>query len=267
MKAGTVDYLDEGSGPAVVLLHAFPLSRLMWREQLRHLAGRARVLAPDLGGFGASGAFDPGNDGPVTMEKLADDVAAMMDAAQVGHALVAGVSMGGYVALALAARHRGRIGALLLADTRAEADSAENAAGREAAARKALAEGSAAHAEGLSGRLLGTTSLRERPALVAEVRGWISAAPAAAFAAGQRGMALRADRRDELAAIAVPTAVLVGAEDVLTPPEAARVLATGIAGATLHVLEGAGHLSQLETPGEWNAALDGLLERYSALTP
>lgn len=267
MRAGPVDYLDEGDGPAVVLLHAFPLSRLMWREQLRHLAGRVRVLAPDLGGFGASGAFDPGNDGPVTMEKLADDVAAMMDAAGVARALVAGVSMGGYVALALAARHRGRIGALLLADTRAEADSPEGAAGREVAAQKALAEGSGAHAESLSGKLLGATTQRERPALVAEVRGWISAAPAAAFAAAQRGMAVRADRRAELGAITVPTAVVVGSEDVVTPPEAARVLATGIPGARLAVLEGAGHLSQLETPAAWNVALDGLLERYAATTP
>ena len=226
----------------------------MWREQVRHLGG-TRVLTPALGGFAGLPR------GTVTMTDMAEDVAAAMSAAGVERATVAGVSMGGYVALELVARHPARVARLLLADTRPGADSAETAQGREEQAARALADGPSALADELVVKLLGTTTLRERPDLAAEVKGWIGVAPRDAFAGAQRGMAARRDRSALLPTITVPTAVVVGAEDVITPPDVARAMAAAIPGATLHVIDRAGHLANLEAPEAWNAALDALLQR------
>src|SRR3954470_9419844 len=116
---GTISFDDVGEGPPVVLLHAFPLARAMWQPQVEALRDAYRVIAPDLRGFGASAAFT----GPPSVERLADDVAALLDALKVRErGGVGGVSMGGYVALAFARRHPARLRALILADTRAEAD-------------------------------------------------------------------------------------------------------------------------------------------------
>jgi pimeloyl-ACP methyl ester carboxylesterase len=228
----------------------------MWRPQLAHLSGRARVIAPDLRGFGQSDLAPT-----ATPAEMAADVIALCGELGVETCTVVGLSMGGYVAMAMLAAAPRLCARLCLSDTRAEADTPAAAENRERAAAHALEVGPAALAGEIVKGLLGKATQAERPDLVREVEGLIASQRAEGFAAAHRGMARRPDMRPLLGQIAVPTAVLVGAEDGLTTPDTARAIAAGIPSAALEVLPRAGHLANLEAPAAWNAALDRLLER------
>jgi len=247
-----------GHGVPVVLLHAFPLDRTMWAPVAGRLAAASvPSVAVDLPGLGES----PLPDAPPDLAVSADAVARVLDALDVPRAVVAGVSMGGYVALAFARRHRERLAGLALVDSKAEADGDEARANRERIATAVLGEaGTRALAPMLDG-LLGATSHATRPDLVARVRALLAAAPPAGVAWSQRAMAARPDAGAELARIAVPAAVVVGEEDGLTPPAAARAAASALPDAVLTVVPGAGHLSPLEAPDDVAAALLALLLR------
>jgi 3-oxoadipate enol-lactonase len=246
-----IAYHDRGSGPALLLLHAFPLSLVMWEEQAQSLSTTHRVLRFDARGFGGS---SPGGDA-FTMERLADDAAALLDALGIEKAVVGGCSMGGYVAFAFARRHPQRLGGLVLQDTRAAADSAEAKTNRATIASRVLAEGAAAAVEVFLPKLLGETSKREQPELVSRVRQWIQAAPPRAIANALHALAMREDSRPTLPVIRVPTLVVVGDEDVLTPPAEAGEMAAAIAAARLERIPRAGHLCNLESPRAFDAAL------------
>ncbi len=251
--------LSEGEGPPVVLLHAFPLDRGMWAGQVAALSGRYRVHAIDAFGFGGC-ELPAGGWG---VESMADAVAGWIVAQKIPTPLVVcGLSMGGYVALAFARRHANHVKALVLADTRAEPDSDEARAGRDAAIEAVEAHGSVAQVEAMLPKVLGATSHADRPGVVSEFRRTGLSQDKAAVVAGLIALRDRPDARPGLAAIDVPTLVLVGDEDTLTPPSAAEALVAGIRGAKLVVLPGAGHLSNLETPDAFNAAvldfLDGI---------
>ncbi|HEY1014611.1 MAG TPA: alpha/beta fold hydrolase [Herpetosiphonaceae bacterium] len=252
----TLAYDDSGSGPPVVLLHAFPLSKEMWRGQVEALRDAYRVIAPDLRGHGGSAL----RGDSATMEQMADDVLALLDRLGLGRVALGGLSMGGYVALNLARRHPGRLAALVLADTRAGADSAEGREGRAATARKALEQGAPAIADQLLPKLLAPATQRDQPGLVSEVRALIEATSPAAIAAASHGMAARADSTAALPAFGAPTLVLVGAEDALTPPSESEAMRAAIPGAQLEIIPGAGHLSNLEQPAAFNQALRGFLD-------
>jgi 3-oxoadipate enol-lactonase len=243
----TLGYDVTGDGPPVVLLHAFPFDRRFWAPTVARLAPAARVVTPDLRGFGAS---SPGPDG-YGIADLADDVVRLLDALGLPTATVAGLSMGGYVALALAARHPGRLARLVLADTKAGPDTPEARRGRDEAIALVRAEGVAPFADRQVPRLLA-------PGADARVRADVRALmdqPAAGVVNALAALRDRPDRRADLAAIACPTLVVVGAEDALTPPAEARALAAAIPGARLVELPGAGHLPNLETPDALAAAL------------
>jgi pimeloyl-ACP methyl ester carboxylesterase len=207
-------YDERGRGEPLLLLHAFPLARFMWDAELETLAASHRVIAFDARGFGESA---PG-EGPLTMERIADDAAALMDALGIDRAVVGGCSMGGYAALAFARRHSQRLRALYLQDTRAGADSEEARRGRAALAARVLREGAGVAVEAFLPKLLGETAKREQPALVARLAERILATAPQAIASALHGLAARADSRPLLAELGVPTLVVVGAEDVLTPP-------------------------------------------------
>lgn len=253
-------YDDSGSGAPVVLLHAFPLSKAMWRAQADALGDAYRVIAPDLRGHGESARAGDS----ATMDEMADDVLALLDRLGLGRVALGGLSMGGYVALNLARRYPGRLAALILADTRAGADSAEGREGRAATARKALEQGAAAIADQLLPKLLAPATQRDRPGLAGEVRALIEATSPQAIAAASHGMAARADSTPALAAISVPTLILVGAEDALTPPGESEAMRAAIPGARLAIIPGAGHLSNLEQPAAFNQALRGFLDGLGA---
>lgn len=251
----TCAYEDRGRGVPVVWIHGFPFHRGMWAPQVAALSAEARTIAPDLRGFGESGRAA----GPYTMERFADDVAALLDALGVEKAVIAGLSMGGYVAFALARRHPQRLRGLLLADTRADADPPEGRTQRRETAALVQKKGSAVLVDALLPRLLWEGTARDRPDVVARVRAMIEAAPPESVAHALVGMAERLDSNDILPEIRVPTCVLVGEHDAITPPATARAIADAIPGARLVILPGAGHLSNLESPDAFNAAAQGFL--------
>ena len=249
-------YDDVGRGPAVVLLHGFPFNRSMWDEQRKALAESYRVITPDLRGMGETA----GGDAPATMDEMAHDVAALMDKLGVERAAVGGLSMGGYVTLAFYRRHRLRARALLLADTRAGADTDEARKTREEQARKILKDGTTALADDFLKKALTPETLAERPLVVARVREMIRKTDARGAANALRGMAVRLDQTSFLEDVLVPTLILVGSEDQLTPPKEAETLRREIRGSRLEVIENASHLSNVERPEEFNRALKTFLD-------
>ena len=237
----------------MVLLHAFPLTGEMFEPQWTALSGRARFLVPDLRGFGGSGA----GAGSSEMGAMADDVLALLDHLGIDSAVVGGVSMGGYASLALLRNDPARVRALVLADTQTSADDLTGREIRERTALEVLAKGSTALLPSID-RLLGPGAPES---LRARVAGWITGGSPEGLAAAQRGMALRPDGRDILARFGGPVLVVVGADDVLTPPAKARAMADLVPGTELVEIPGAGHLTNLEQPEAFNAALARFLDR------
>lgn len=249
-------YTDEGRGPVVVLLHGFPFDRSMWRGQVEKLSKSFRVIAPDFRGHGESAV----TDGPSTMEELAEDIAALLDELNIPRAVIGGLSMGGYVAFAFYRAHPERVRALLLADTRALPDNEETRRTREENAQRVLAEGMQTLADSMLPKLLSTRTRESAPEVVARVREMMLGTDTQGAAAALRGMALRRDQTDILSKIDVPVLIIVGSEDIVTPPSEAESLHERIEGSRLVCIEGAGHVSNLERPEEFDRALAEFLE-------
>lgn len=252
-------YDVRGNGPAVLFFHAFPLNLSMWDAQAAALEATHTVVRFDARGFGQS----PPGDRLLTMERIADDGARLLDHLNLGRALVCGCSMGGYAALAMVRRHPERQSGLVLQDTRAQADTPEGRKNRALLAEKVLKEGAAAAAEAFLPKLLGATTHEARPQLVAWVRETILATRPRGIADALLGLAARADSTPTLREIRVPTLVVCGAEDVLTPPSDSEAMAAAIAGARLAVVPKAGHLANLENPD----AFDAILRDFVASVP
>ncbi len=239
-------YDDHGIGLPVLFLHAFPLNRRMWAGEISALLKerRFRLVALDWRGLGESTL----NEELVTMEALADDVAALMDALGMQQAVLCGLSMGGYVAFAFLRKYPQRVAGLILADTRPGVDTEEGKANREQLAQLALAQGAAAIADLQIPRLLAEYTRQQHPEVEARVRQMILSATPNGIAAISRGMAQRADASDLLAAIHCPTLVVGGELDSLTPPTIIHDYARSIPGGQIATIPRAGHLSNLEQP-------------------
>jgi 3-oxoadipate enol-lactonase len=235
---------------ALLLVHGFPLDRRLWAAQVGALANMTRVITPDLRGHGRS-RVPPGS---FTMEQHADDLAALLDHLRVRRAVVAGLSMGGYVAFAFWRRYPARVQALILADTRAEPDSEAARAGRDAAIVKVQQMGAAAYADEMLPRLLAPGSLADAK-ITGAARKMMAEQPVAGMVGALGGLRNRADSRATLSTITVPTLVIAGNEDVITPPADAQAMAAAIPDARLAVIPGAGHLTPLENPRAFNAAV------------
>lgn len=252
-----IGYDEAGQNLPVVLLHAFPLCREMWWPQLRALEDRFRVIAPDLRGFGETTGF---LDAP-SIDQMAEDVATLLDALRITEPVVlGGLSMGGYVALAFARRFAARLRALVLADTRAEADTPEGRANRDRLIALAESQGVGAVLEQLLPKLVGTQTQAERPGVVTELRRLAAAQTAQGVANALRAMRDRPDATIGLAAIDVPTLVLVGSEDQFATVDVARKMTGQIRGARMIALDGAGHLANLEQPEAFNRTLREFLQ-------
>jgi len=237
---------------ALVLVHAFPLSGAMWGHEVRALRDAADpIIAPSLPGFG--GTAVPRGD--ASMDDYADSVVAAMDTAKTDRAAIAGLSMGGYVAFALWRRHRDRVERLFLADTRAEADSEE-------ARDKRLRLAALIREHGIEA-LLKTPPpwLRKGSPHWDPLLKMIRGQTPDGVAQGSIAMADRPDSRPDLPTIDVPTAVVVGEEDEITPLEMSQTMVDQIPGATLSIIPGAGHISNLEAPTAFEAALRAWLRR------
>jgi pimeloyl-ACP methyl ester carboxylesterase len=247
---------DTGEGPALLFLHAFPLEASMWDHQVAAFSGRYRCLRPDVYGFGASPPPPPG----MSLDDLAAAAVDALNSRGVQSATVVGLSMGGYVAFALLRRFAARVERLVLCDTRAAADTEQARADRLRMADQVRKEQSVASIiEPMIARLLAPESAAEFH-ISDPVRGRIARATPAGVAAAQEAMAARPDSSDLLPGIAVPTLVLVGSQDAITPPEEAERMAAAIPGARIEVIGGAGHLSNLERWEAFNAALAGFLD-------
>ncbi len=254
-----IHYLDAGSGdPPLVLLHAFPLHSGMWAPQIEALSARRRVLAPDFLGFGGSDA--PETMFRYTMLGFADLVAGLLDQLGIERVVLAGLSMGGYVAFTFLRQYPERVVALVLADTRAAADTHEVFERRTDQQDQVARIGTTALIEVLLAGLLSDHTRAHRLELVEQVRR-LMANPPVGFIGALEAMKHRPDATEELASITVPTLVIVGEDDALSPPAVARDMQERIKGAELVVLPRAGHLSNLEAADEFNAAVAGFLAR------
>lgn len=241
----------------VLFLHAYPLNHSMWDAQLEVVRGAGwDALAPDFPGFG-----DAPECGERTLSDFADRVLEVLDAAGQARAVIVGLSMGGYVALCLLERAPDRIAALVLCDTRAGADAPEAAQRRLEAAERAEREGTGWIADAMLPNLLAPTA---GDGVKNTVRALIARASASGVAGAQRAMATRPDSRSILAGVRVPTLVLVGSDDALTPVAESILMANAIPDAQLEVIPNAGHLSNLEQPKAFNRALLGFLRQPGA---
>lgn len=246
-----LNYEVEGKGPAVLLLHAFPLGLFMWEAQAEPLRKTHTLVRFDDRGFGAS----PPGEALLTMERIADDAAALLDHLGLSQAVVGGCSMGGYAALAFARRHPTRLRGLVLQDTRASADTPEARKGRGELADKVLKQGAAAAADAFLPKLVGETTQKENPQLVEKLRDVILKTSTRGIADALAGLAARADSTALLREIRVPTLIVCGEEDVITPVADSQTMQSAIAGAKLKVIPKAGHLSNMERPEPFNEAL------------
>lgn len=249
---------DQGEGPALLLVHGFPLDRSMWTGQIEDLSRDYRVIAPDLRGFGLSDV----SQGTVLMEQYADDLAGLLDALGVHDGVtLCGLSMGGYVAWQFWRRHRSRLNGLILCDTRAEADTPDAASTRLESADRVLAEGIGFLADGMMEKLLAPSTLRDRPEIADAAKSVMLATPRDGAAAAQRGMAARADSSDILSQIDEPTLVICGEHDAISTVDEMRGIAQQIAGAVYVQIPNAGHMSPLENPQAVNMAIRDFLQR------
>ena len=244
----------------LLLIHAFPLSADMWLPQLARVPQGWRYIAPDLRGFrGAGPAFEDAALAGATMDDYADDLLMLIDHLDVRRVAVAGLSMGGYVAMALAARAPERVTHLVLADTRMTADTPEGRAGRDTMKADVERAGARAAADAMLPKLIGETTKTEQPDLGDAVRHLIQMNRTEAIAGAIDALKARPDRSEVLAGWRAPALIICGAEDAITPVADSAAMARTISGARLEVIPRAGHLSNLEQPAAFNAALQAFL--------
>ena len=253
----TLPYSEVGSGPVLVLLHAFPLHRGLWRDVAEPLAADGwRVITPDLPGFGE--ARQPAT----SIDAMADEVALLLDHLDEHTAVIGGCSMGGYVSLAFAERYPHRVAALVLVDTKASADSDEGRANRERVAQQVTDAGSTqALATVMTDSLLGPVTRERRPEIVGWVRDQILEAQPAGVAAAQRAMADRREQFDTLRGLTVPVLAIRGADDgVATAEDHAAMAVAAIDGLNVTIPD-AGHLLPIERPDAFVAQVRDFLGR------
>jgi pimeloyl-ACP methyl ester carboxylesterase len=256
--------------PAIVFLHGFPFDRSMWGEQVDFLSTRGfRAVAPDLRGLGESDRLqfvaevDQGASERqveacrtiTTMEDMARDVAGLMDDLEIESAVICGLSMGGYVAFEFAKLFPARVKALVLAGTRAPADTEPEKQGRLQQVEQMLTNGMGGIAEASLPKLLAPRTRAEKPDVVARLREMIGRANPFGAAAAQRGMAARRDYSEDLANIQAPTLVIVGRDDPIRPVHDAEFMHKGIRNSRLEIIEDAAHITNMEQPEVFNRAL------------
>jgi 3-oxoadipate enol-lactonase len=262
LSHGELAYIDQGTGRPLLLVHGFPLDHSMWNAQIQSLSATARVIAPDLRGFGQSplGKVDPEHG--ITMEQFADELAELLDALHIREPVAfAGLSMGGYIGWQFCRKYADRLRCLIQCDTRAVADSDEARAGRLKMAENVAGWGSLRVAEMMAPKLFSPNALATGPELMEDLRRVVGGTSPATIAAAQRGLAARPDVTAELSAIQLPTLILVGELDAISSSAEMRTIANAIPNATFVEIPNAGHMTTVEDPSAVNEALKSFLAR------
>jgi len=252
---------EHGDGQSLILLHAFPLSRKMWRGQIESLREKNfRVILPDLRGFGESHNFSDIN----LIEDMAMDVAELLSDLKIQKAIIGGLSMGGYVAFNLFALFPEKFSALILCDTNASADTEEKRTGRFEMIKKIQSDGADALIENMLPKLIGENTKQNKKDLVREIEEMFAEVKPDAAVAALRAMAERKDHSAVLEKISVPTLLIFGEEDEVTNLDTAKDLNEQIKNSNLVIIKNAGHYSNLEQPEQFNAALTNFAEKVSS---
>ena len=255
----TIAYSDRGTGLPIVFLHAFPLNRTMWAQQEDALSSQFRVITIDLRGHGES-------DAPLwhyTLEQAADDVYELLDQLAIQQALFVGLSMGGYILFAFYRKYAARVKGLILADTRAQADTAEGKEGRFQMAQTAYKKGPAAIADIMIPKLFSPATIQTRPDLVQLVRAMIENNQISGIVGDLVSISERPDSVPLLPQITCPTQIIVGELDQATPPSESRLMSNQIPYAHLAIIPNAAHLANLEQPGAFNHIVATFATRLS----
>jgi pimeloyl-ACP methyl ester carboxylesterase len=241
----------------LVLIHGFPLSARMWEPQLALAARGWRVIAPQLRGFDGT----PAASAASSVDDFAGDLVDLLDGLHIDQAVIGGLSMGGYVTFALF-RHAARyFRGMVLADTRAQADAPQAAEGRQRMLQAVRERGAIAAADEMLPKLVCEATRASQPAVVDTLRAMIVANSSETVAGAILALMTRPDATPVLSTIHCPTLIVVGEQDAITPPSLSEDMQRGIAGAELVVIPDAGHMSNMEQPGAFNAALASFLER------
>jgi len=256
-------FVESGAatGMPVAFIHGFPFSHEMWDPQISAVGQRHRAIAYDVRGHGGSIV----GDGQYTIEGHVDDLIGLLDALHIARTVIVGLSMGGYIALRALERNPERFRAAVLCDTRSEADSNEGKIKRFASLAALRHNGAAAFAGGFVKNVFAPETFQTNPGAIEKIRTVISRMPVLAIAGTILALASRTDTTDSLAAIRVPTLILVGEHDVTTPPAAARAMHSRIAGSELHIIPHSAHMSNLENPEAFNSHLLPFLDRVASL--
>ncbi|TWU30417.1 alpha/beta fold hydrolase [Bythopirellula polymerisocia] len=249
-------YSDSGSGQPVVLLHGFPLDHAMWTPQIVALSDHARVIAPDLRGFGQSTLGPQDAEQGVEMHQYAADILGLLDKIGVKEPVIlCGFSMGGYILWQFALRYPERVKAIVLCDTRAVADTAEAREGRIKTADEVLRLGTDSLVAGMLPKMLSKATLSQRPEVVRQVTQIMRSCQPAAVAAALRGMAEREDVTAKLAKISQPALIIVGTEDAISPPAEMRSISESLSHVQFVEIPEAGHMTTMENAGAVSESL------------
>lgn len=254
-------YAEKGkpSADTLLLLHGFPLNASMWTPQLEALSARWRAIAPDFRGFGQSA-----ETGPFSIEQLADDTRALVEQLGLGKIVLAGLSMGGYVALAYVRKYADTLRGLILLDTKAEPDTADGKVNRDRMIAIVNQKGAKPIADAMLPKLIPPEAIQHRPQIARALRQMMETTRPATIAHALAAMRDRPDLTGELPQIALPTLTIVGEQDAITPPEVMRAMHEQIPRSQLKVITASGHMTNLEQPSQVNVAMEHFL---AELTP
>lgn len=251
-----MSYEDAGKGIPFVLIHGHPFDRSMWSEQTAVFGSKYRIIAPDLRGYGESEILSD----KTMLEEFARDITALLDKLKVENIILCGLSMGGQILFEFYRLFPQRVRALILADTFAQLDDAERKQARYDTAERLLNEGMHDYAEEVLPKMIAPKTIREQPKVAAHVLSMMRGTSPKGAAAALRGRAERPDYTALLAQINVPTLVVVGSEDEFTPVSDAEFMRQRIPASQLVVIEGAGHMPNLENPVEFNRVVGKFLK-------
>lgn len=254
----SVGYTDRGAGCPVLFLHGHPFDRTMWEPQIRALAGRGyRTIVPDLRGYGSSTVVP----GVTPLDVFARDLAALLDHLGLDVVNVVGLSMGGQVALEMCRLFPDRVDSLTLVATNPLPETEQGCLSRKRLASRLREEGMRGYADDMLVGMMTADNVRDLPAIADHVRAMMYAAPPEGAAAAQLGRAKRPDHTPLLKRISAPTLLVVGQHDGFTPPEGAELMHVRVPDSIMEIIEGAGHLPNLERPERFNEVLRRFLER------